>query len=253
MLKRDLVGSVQGRVRSLAIAWEQAKTALQERQQQSSGRSTPRTSPRDSAPDSHTASPSGSGQPPPPLPPLPAPGAAEQAADPQRVIRHARSISSPQISPCDSAYDAGGTLRQQQSRGASPRGGGSSDAYNVSPRPHSEVYTSPRKAGLEQAAASDGVDRYHRHPPVSSVGLAKLQVRYPLTVFSLSTLFVSLGVQTEKRFGMKIATIGNQLAEVCQLRLIFLQQKLVKHILDARQSDACRLCLRCSGSESRRG
>lgn len=163
-------------MRSLALAWEQAKTALEARQQ-SSGRSTPRTSPRDHlTPDSASASPSGGITPPPPLPALPAmPGAMDQSSRP--VIRHARSTSSPQISPCDSAYDSGGSLRQQQqqTRGASSSGGGG-DAYNVSPRSHSEVYLSPKKEGLERAAASDGVDHYQRHPPVSSVGLAKLQV-----------------------------------------------------------------------------
>jgi hypothetical protein len=154
----------QGRVRSLAIAWEQARAALQERQ--SSRSSTPHTSPRE-LPDPPVGSP---GQ---PAQQLTVPG-----QEAERRIRHARNVSSPNISPCDSAYEAASAFRPAV-RGAPPSDAeGPSDGGElaVGPRAQSELYSSPRKAALERATASDGMERYHRHPPVSSVGLAKLQV-----------------------------------------------------------------------------
>lgn len=167
--------AAQGRVRSLALAWEQARTALQERQY--SARNTPQTSPRDqntSGPPSAAASPqqpdqapgSGRQQPPSSPPGGDSPGHSGRG--------HARSQSVPDISPCDSAYDAAGMLGRQHEKGGAQNGSG--EGPRVSPRLHSEAYASPSKGHVEGSAASDGGEMYHRHPPVSSVGLAKLQV-----------------------------------------------------------------------------
>ncbi len=164
-------------MRSLTLAWEQARAALQERQ--NSARTSPQISPRDavpSGPPSAAASPRqldpaapgargapGSGQP--PLPGGDTPGARS---------RHSRSHSVPHLSPCDSAYDADGRLARQQGKGGS---NGSSDVPSVSPRSQSDAQLSSPAKGA--SAAGDGSDRYYRHPPVSSVGLAKLQVLPP--------------------------------------------------------------------------
>ena len=166
----------QGRVRSLALAWEQARAALEERQK--SARNTPQTSPRDdkdqaSGPPSAAASPqqphqaSGSSRQQPPISP---PG----RDSPGRGRGHARSQSVPDISPCDSAYDAAGMMGRQHEKGAAQNG--SREEPRVSPRSHSEAHASPSRGRAEGPAASDGADIYLRHPPVSSVGLAKLQV-----------------------------------------------------------------------------
>ncbi|CAL8461897.1 g1428 [Coccomyxa elongata] len=170
--RKSLTASLdgEGRVRSLALAWEQARTALQERQY--SARNTPQTSPRDqntSGPPSAAASPQQPDQAPSsgrPRPPISPPGGDSPGRG------HARSQSVPDISPCDSAYDAAGMLGRQHEKGGAQNGSG--EGPRVSPRSHSEAYASPSKGHVEGSAASDG-EIYHRHPPVSSVGLAKLQ------------------------------------------------------------------------------
>lgn len=175
-----LLPVTQGRVRSLALAWEQARAALQERQ--NSARTSPQISPRDagsSGPPSAAASPRqldppvptgarpahGSGQ-----PPLPG------GDSPVARSRHGRSRSVPYLSPCDSAYDADGRPGRQQEKGGTT---GDGDGPSVSPRSQSEAQLSPAKAGsMARASAGGSPDRYYRHPPVSSVGLAKLQVSH---------------------------------------------------------------------------
>lgn len=176
---RDMLSDedgMQGRVRSLALAWEQARAALQERQ--NSARNTPQTSPRDqdaSVPTSPSL-PSGTGSPGagqpgqhPPLPP------SSESSPGHGRSRHGRSQSVPHISPCDSAYDAADTWARQQEEDEAAGASGEQQPY-VNPRSQSEAFMSPTKGGVERSAASDGNDKYYRHPPVSSVGLAKLQV-----------------------------------------------------------------------------
>lgn len=162
------------RMRSLAIAWEQARQALAERQSSgapSSAEGTPRTSPR----DAENAGGGGG-------------GAQEPDLAAQRRPSHARSRSS------DSAYDA---LQQEPEKALAGKAPDlesvAAAALQVGPRSRSDV--SPRRrprqqqggdpeggpqhversAGSEQAA----LERYSRYPPVtSSAGLAKLQVQW---------------------------------------------------------------------------
>ena len=152
----------QGRVRSLALAWEQARSVLQERA--ASGHSaqsvhtSPETSPRDQA-------------------------VPEGAQERLRRISHARSRSS------DSAYD----LQQHGDGPGKGRGGAGplpplpadtqqlqnqqAGQLAVTPRSHSEAFASPRGDSQGGAAAAESSpEQYQRYPPVSSAGLAKLQV-----------------------------------------------------------------------------
>ena len=175
-----LLPVTQGRVRSLALAWEQARAALQERQ--NSARTSPQISPRDagsSGPPSAAVSPR---QLDPPVPPgaRPAHGSGQPPLpggdSPVAHSRHGRSRSVPYLSPCDSAYDADGRPGRQQEKGGTT---GDGDGPSVSPRSQSEAQLSPAKAGsMAHASAGGSPDRYYRHPPVSSVGLAKLQVSH---------------------------------------------------------------------------